>query len=200
MAHGSLFLLSAYIAIELQQSMVGKSRNIEPSDVGLLAWVVPLLLGALVAAARRRRDPPAVPALEPGPGTPPGAHHDRGLGDPRRPDARSLRRTRPGDGVAGRRHPLLRDLRPALRHQPAVHARHRARGRRRLVAVAEPHPDGHRDPRRRRRPVDGAGPRHQHRHRVRGDVLRRRVPRRHGRRDGRVVRRCRTGHRRPVAA
>jgi len=50
MVHGSLFLLSAYVAIELQQSMVDKSRNIEPSDVGLLSWIVPLLLGALVAA------------------------------------------------------------------------------------------------------------------------------------------------------
>jgi branched-chain amino acid transport system permease protein len=49
MVHGSLFLLSAYVAIELQQSMVGKSRNIESSDVGLPAWIVPLLLGALVA-------------------------------------------------------------------------------------------------------------------------------------------------------
>jgi branched-chain amino acid transport system permease protein len=50
MVHGSLFLLSAYVAIELQQSMVGKSRNIEASDVGVLDWVVPLFVGALVAA------------------------------------------------------------------------------------------------------------------------------------------------------
>jgi branched-chain amino acid transport system permease protein len=50
MVHGSLFLLSAYVAIELQQSMVGKSRNIESSEVGLLAWIVPLFVGALVAA------------------------------------------------------------------------------------------------------------------------------------------------------
>jgi branched-chain amino acid transport system permease protein len=50
MVHGSLFLLSAYIAVDLQQSMVGKSRNIEASDVSLLAWIVPLLVGALVAA------------------------------------------------------------------------------------------------------------------------------------------------------
>jgi branched-chain amino acid transport system permease protein len=49
MIHGSLFLLAAYVAIELQQSMVGKSRNIEASEVGLLSWVVPLFVGALVA-------------------------------------------------------------------------------------------------------------------------------------------------------
>lgn len=50
MAHGSLFLLSAYVAIEIQQSMVGKSRNIEASEVGILQWVVPLLVGAAVVA------------------------------------------------------------------------------------------------------------------------------------------------------
>ncbi len=51
MAHGSLFLLSAYIAIELQQRMVGKSRNIVADDVDMLSWVIPLLVGAAVAAA-----------------------------------------------------------------------------------------------------------------------------------------------------
>ena len=50
MAHGSFFLLSAYIAIELQQSMVGKSRSIRPEDVSLLAWFVPLLVGAAAVA------------------------------------------------------------------------------------------------------------------------------------------------------
>lgn len=50
MAHGSLFLLSAYVAIEIQQSMVGKDRNIEASDVSLLRWVVPLLVGSAVVA------------------------------------------------------------------------------------------------------------------------------------------------------
>jgi branched-chain amino acid transport system permease protein len=49
MVHGALFLVAAYVAIELQQSMVGKSRNIEASEVGLLSWVVPLFVGALVA-------------------------------------------------------------------------------------------------------------------------------------------------------
>jgi branched-chain amino acid transport system permease protein len=50
MVHGSLFLFSAYVAIELQQSIVGQSRNVESSDVGLLAWIVPLFVGALAAA------------------------------------------------------------------------------------------------------------------------------------------------------
>ncbi|TDC50398.1 branched-chain amino acid ABC transporter permease [Jiangella ureilytica] len=50
MAHGSLFLLAAYVAIRVQEAMVGRSRNIDPADVGLLDWVVPLLAGAGVAA------------------------------------------------------------------------------------------------------------------------------------------------------
>ena len=50
MAHGSLFLLSAYVAIEVQQSMVGKDRNIEASEVGVLQWIVPLLVGSFVVA------------------------------------------------------------------------------------------------------------------------------------------------------
>lgn len=51
MAHGSLFLLAAYIAIRVQEAMVGRSRNIDPDDVGLLDWLVPLLVGAGIAAA-----------------------------------------------------------------------------------------------------------------------------------------------------
>jgi branched-chain amino acid transport system permease protein len=50
MAHGALFLLAAYIAIELQQKMAGKSRNLEPEDVSIASWVVPMLVGALAAA------------------------------------------------------------------------------------------------------------------------------------------------------
>ena len=50
MAHGSLFLLAAFLAIEIQQAMVGLTRNIEPSDVTLLSWIVPLLAGSAVVA------------------------------------------------------------------------------------------------------------------------------------------------------
>jgi branched-chain amino acid transport system permease protein len=50
MAHGALFLLAAYIAIEVQQRMVGKERNIAPEDVDMLSWIVPLLAGSAVAA------------------------------------------------------------------------------------------------------------------------------------------------------
>jgi branched-chain amino acid transport system permease protein len=50
MAHGSLFLLAAYIAIELQQKMAGKTRNLEPADVSIASWVVPMFVGAAVAA------------------------------------------------------------------------------------------------------------------------------------------------------
>ncbi len=50
MAHGSFFLLAAYIAIRMQQDMVGKTRNIAPADVSMLAWVVPLLVAATIVA------------------------------------------------------------------------------------------------------------------------------------------------------
>jgi branched-chain amino acid transport system permease protein len=50
MAHGSLFLLSAYVAIEVQQNMVGKTTNINTDDVSLAAWIVPLLVGSSVVA------------------------------------------------------------------------------------------------------------------------------------------------------
>jgi branched-chain amino acid transport system permease protein len=50
MAHGSLFLLAAFIAIRVQQTMVGRTRNIAPADVGLAEWFVPVFVGALVAA------------------------------------------------------------------------------------------------------------------------------------------------------
>lgn len=50
MAHGSLFLLAAFVAINVQQAMVGKTRNIVEDEVGLLDWVVPMLAGASVAA------------------------------------------------------------------------------------------------------------------------------------------------------
>jgi branched-chain amino acid transport system permease protein len=50
MAHGSLFLMAAYVGITVQQTMVGKTRNIEPADVSMAAWLAPLFAGALVAA------------------------------------------------------------------------------------------------------------------------------------------------------
>jgi branched-chain amino acid transport system permease protein len=50
MAHGALFLLSAYVAIELQKNMVGKTRNIESAEVSMLQWIVPLLVGSAVVA------------------------------------------------------------------------------------------------------------------------------------------------------
>ena len=98
MAHGSLFLLAAYIAIEVQQRMVGKTRNIAPEDVDMLSWIVPLLVGVGDRRGRRVRDLRGVPALEPGSGTAPGADHAGHLGDPRRPDARPRRRPGPDDG------------------------------------------------------------------------------------------------------
>ena len=50
MAHGAFFLLAAYVAIEVQQNMVGKTRNIDSSEVSIVEWVIPLLVGATVVA------------------------------------------------------------------------------------------------------------------------------------------------------
>lgn len=50
MAHGSLFLFAAFIAIRVQQTMVGKTRNIAPGDVTIIDWIVPLIIGAGLAA------------------------------------------------------------------------------------------------------------------------------------------------------
>jgi len=51
MAHGSLFLLAAYIAIEIQQRMIGKPTSaITAEDVSLLTWIVPTLIGSAIAA------------------------------------------------------------------------------------------------------------------------------------------------------
>ena len=50
MAHGAFFLLAAYIAIEIQQNMVGKTRNVDPSDVSPLEWFVPALAAATIVA------------------------------------------------------------------------------------------------------------------------------------------------------
>ncbi len=51
MAHGAFFLLSAYVALTLQQQLVGKTQNLQPEDVSLINWFVPLVVGAAVAAA-----------------------------------------------------------------------------------------------------------------------------------------------------
>ncbi len=51
MAHGAFFLLSAYIALTLQQRLIGKTQNVQPEDVSLINWFIPLIVGAAVAAA-----------------------------------------------------------------------------------------------------------------------------------------------------
>jgi branched-chain amino acid transport system permease protein len=50
MAHGAFFLLAAYIAIEIQQNLVGKTRNINSDEVSLFDWFLPALLGATFVA------------------------------------------------------------------------------------------------------------------------------------------------------
>ena len=49
LAHGSFFLLGGYLALEFQKKMVGKTRNILGDDVGMIDWVLPLLLAAIIA-------------------------------------------------------------------------------------------------------------------------------------------------------
>ena len=44
MAHGSLYLLGAYIAYEVQQRMTGKGFSVQPTDVNTWEWVVPTLV------------------------------------------------------------------------------------------------------------------------------------------------------------
>jgi len=44
MAHGSLYLLGAYIAYEIQQRMTGRGFSVQPADVNTWEWVVPLLV------------------------------------------------------------------------------------------------------------------------------------------------------------
>ncbi len=50
MAHGSLYLLGAYIAYEIQQRMTGKGFSVQPADVNTLEWVVPLLVAMGIIA------------------------------------------------------------------------------------------------------------------------------------------------------
>ena len=49
LAHGSLFLLGGFVALEFQQALVGKGGNFSPNDVDPLDWLLPLALAALVA-------------------------------------------------------------------------------------------------------------------------------------------------------
>jgi branched-chain amino acid transport system permease protein len=49
LAHGSLYLLGGYVALEFQRFMVGKGGNFSPADVGPADWLIPLALAALVA-------------------------------------------------------------------------------------------------------------------------------------------------------
>lgn len=44
MAHGSLYLLGAYIAYEVQQRMTGQGFSVQPAEVNTLEWVVPALV------------------------------------------------------------------------------------------------------------------------------------------------------------
>lgn len=49
LAHGSLYLLGGFIALEFQKTLVGSSGNFSPADVSPMEWFLPLALAALVA-------------------------------------------------------------------------------------------------------------------------------------------------------
>jgi branched-chain amino acid transport system permease protein len=50
MAHGALFVLAAYIGIEIQRAMLDATSAPDPNEVGLAEWFVPLLAAASVVA------------------------------------------------------------------------------------------------------------------------------------------------------
>lgn len=47
LAHGSLYLLGGYLAIELQRNLVGATGNYSSRDVGPGQWFIPLLIAAI---------------------------------------------------------------------------------------------------------------------------------------------------------
>ena len=115
MAHGAFFLLGGYVALKLQRDMVGGggSFGLTSSQVNLTHWIVPTLAGTAVVAGSGLADAAALPPLDTGPGSPPGADHDCDLDHPRRPDARAFRRCRGRHRLAAQRrhvheHPRLR--------------------------------------------------------------------------------------------
>jgi branched-chain amino acid transport system permease protein len=50
MAHGSLYLLGAYIAYEIQQRMTGSGFSLQPAEVNTWEWILPLLVAMSVIA------------------------------------------------------------------------------------------------------------------------------------------------------
>lgn len=50
MAHGSLYLLGAYIAYEVQQRMTGRGFSVQPTDVNTWEWVLPMLVAMGIIA------------------------------------------------------------------------------------------------------------------------------------------------------
>ena len=192
MAHGSFFLFGGYIALKLQRNLVGEGGafGLSSSQVSVLNWVVPFIVGTLLVGVDRPGHAAAPAALEPGPGPAPGADHDRRLDHPRRPDARPLRRYRRGHHLARPDRSLREPARvrgAVLRGAPPDPAA-RAGDRRGPLAVAAEDADRHGHPRGRRRSRDGERARHQHSANVCGGVLRRLGARRSRRRRRRLVR------------
>ena len=139
LAHGSLYLLGAYIGYDV--------GDLTGSWFARRGRRIPLLAAVGLAAADRHLP------LHGGPGAAPDPGHDRHLDRARRPDAGDLGRrdlSVRAAGLALRRHPL-----PLVRAYPDLSpgaAGHRHRHRHRALAVPQPHARRHDDPRRRRRP------------------------------------------------
>ena len=149
MAHGALYLLGGYLALEMQDSWFKEDTGLGLSLSGTGdATYRPGQLGRAADPRDADHRPPrrdhaaGLPALEPGPGPAPGADHDRPLGDLRRPDAGRVRRHLEGHQDA---HRLAREHRAAGRRALRLLPRRGRAGRRapdrpRAVVADQPHP------------------------------------------------------------
>ncbi len=50
MAHGSMFLLAGYIALEFQRNFIGTNQGLSPDDVSASNWLLPLVLAVLIVS------------------------------------------------------------------------------------------------------------------------------------------------------
>ena len=50
MAHGSMFLLAGYIALEFQRNFIGTNQGLSPDDVSAYNWLVPLVLAVVIVS------------------------------------------------------------------------------------------------------------------------------------------------------
>ena len=178
LAHGSLYLLGAYIGYERRAARPASGSSASPA--GFLALAVVGVLMQVFVFRRIEGDELRQTLVT-----------HRHLDRRRRPDARDLDRQHLPDSTSRRgstarcRLPIITAVRAngtavmmTLSALPPVVLARGDRHRRRLLAGAQPHAHRHDDPRRRRRPGDAVGLRRQCALRVRHRVRDRRGPRR----------------------